>query len=400
MEKSNTTLKDFSALAGKYNHSKYEGRAGWAKLAYELRSRLECQGLPGAIVNYKITKEDVDTPGAGDDADAARQQHREAQDVLYKLASDFQKQLAKRRRHCKSLASSRRKSRRFRRSRHSDRFFAANNPTSSVGRDRPDRHQGGDVSHQEGDAHRLNGDGPQDGASKHEEGGEEHPEGAAGSGMAHGTQPYASDSQTDGSLDRASGGEGHRGHRERDQDERDLDMDDDETARALEQDVAMHQQDVQDTENEMRRLGKAIKALQEQLAISEQHHVSAATMAKDVKTINTLLHNVRNLEDFLKLDKDTRRALYHKANTTIAMVLTMVLGADYRALLDEIDSEDGMAIWEMLATENEEDCANPIDRKLEEIRAIKQDQQGQHHRNLICQFIESMESSLVNCLAT
>ena len=144
MEKSNTTLKDFSALAGKYNHSKYEGRAGWTKLAYELRSRLECQGLPGAIVNYKITKEDVDTPGAGDDADAARQQHREAQDVLYKLASDFQKQLAKRRRHCKSLASSRRKSRRFRRSRHSDRFFAANNPTSSVGRDRPDRHQGGE----------------------------------------------------------------------------------------------------------------------------------------------------------------------------------------------------------------------------------------------------------------
>ena len=76
MEKSNTTLKDFSALAGKYNCSKYEGRTGWAKLAYELRSRLECQGLPGAIVNYKITKEDVDTPGAGDDADAARHRHK------------------------------------------------------------------------------------------------------------------------------------------------------------------------------------------------------------------------------------------------------------------------------------------------------------------------------------
>ena len=53
MEKSNTTLKNFSALAGKYNTGKYLGRDGWSKLAYEVRSRFECQGLPGAIVNYK-----------------------------------------------------------------------------------------------------------------------------------------------------------------------------------------------------------------------------------------------------------------------------------------------------------------------------------------------------------
>ena len=45
-----------------------------------------------------------------------------------------------------------------------------------------------------------------------------------------------------------------------------------------------------------------------------------------------------------------------------------------------------MAIWEMLATENEEDCANPIDRKLEEIRAIKQDQQGQERRKSVFHF--------------
>jgi len=58
---SENKLKQFSNFAGKYNTGKYAGREGFNKLAYELLAIFDCQGLPGAIVNYEITAEDVDT---------------------------------------------------------------------------------------------------------------------------------------------------------------------------------------------------------------------------------------------------------------------------------------------------------------------------------------------------
>ena len=113
-----------------------------------------------------------------------------------------------------------------------------------------------------------------------------------------------------------------------------------------------------------------LKLAQEQLKVAQTHRTSADAMAKDAKTINTLLGSVRSLNDFLKLNRTTRRSLYDKANSNIARTMTMVLGADHRALLDDVDSQDGMAIWEMLHTDNEEDCADPVGRKLDEIRAL------------------------------
>ena len=119
-----------------------------------------------------------------------------------------------------------------------------------------------------------------------------------------------------------------------------------------------------------------VKATAEQLKNARDHHLSADAMAKDAKTIDTLMASIRNVRDFRRLNRATRKSLYDKANTSIALTMTMVLGADNRALIEDVDGEDGMAIWELLATENEENCENPIGRKLDDIRALTQDEDG------------------------
>ena len=156
--------------------------------------------------------------------------------------------------------------------------------------------------------------------------------------------------------------------------------------------------DIESVRNEKKILDlimKQVEVAEKQLKAAQSHHLGADAMAKNAKTLDTLMYSIRNVKDFHRLDRATRRSLYDKANTSIAMTMTMVLGAKYRALLDDIDGEDGMAIWELLAADNEDNCEDPIGRKLDEIRALTQDDDGHEPRKSAFHF----SKVAVHCVA-
>ena len=421
-------LKQFVHFASKYNTGKYAGGEGWTKLAYDLLAIFDCQGLPGAIVNYLITKEDVDTL-TNVDAETTHDAMNQATKAVAELSDAYKELVVKAEDARQSLATSAQVLRR--RSQMNIQPPLSPIPSAGAGAAPRDEALGDDYRSsarqpvpeaagrrpppQDNDLHKRRAADRRDGEGHHQDAdvGEAKADGPLGADLPeneqHARQYRSSDPRPE--IATARGG---RRHEERAHDLPDgvgQHQDDD----AARHDGEEHQQDDDDDgqvyianltaedkiaideameckenlknlRNEREWVLGQLKIAQEQLKIAQTHHTSAETMAKDAKTINTLLNNVRSLDDFLKLNRTTRKSLYDKANSNIARTMTMVLGADHRALLDDVDGEDGMAIWEMLHTENEENCPDPVGRKLDEIRALAQDNDGMGPRQCTYHF--------------
>ena len=73
-----------SRFANKYNRGHYAGREGWEKLSYDLKAAFVNQGLQGAILGYKITKEDIDvhSNSGADEAYESALKAKKAMDAL------------------------------------------------------------------------------------------------------------------------------------------------------------------------------------------------------------------------------------------------------------------------------------------------------------------------------
>ena len=412
MDKSNREQRLLSRFANKYNSGQYEGRSGWDKLSYELRAAFDQQGLQGAIVNYKITKEDVETITSAD-ADEAYATADKAKKAIVQYGKQFEKQIAAYNRARESLAISRRRATACMQSmtpissakavprragtippsgaKSSSNFESAGSrPRGGDPKSRPNfesKSYHDDNRRNHGHEHERRAQDGHEHDEQHQRGvaGHQHQRGAAGGAKSgpdfepeshhdddvrnHGPEherrapddheyeePHqegaAGEEEADGPPDLFSGDEQHH---PRDSDDRHEGDEGDEPeshefmADLTRQDeiAAALSADIESVRNEKKILDlimKQVEVAEKQLKAAQSHHLGADAMAKNAKTLDTLMYSIRNVKDFHRLDRATRRSLYDKANTSIAMTMTMVLGAKYRALLDDIDGEDGMAI--------------------------------------------------------